>query len=333
MPSADSAQLRALVEAYFQAGEHRHVLAVKAEPCWDGPALIDGSEFPIRVGTAASPLAFRDALRNAPADDNDVLVILTDCAGADLGLDVRARLIKGDVISLDPYAALRALFRAEVLDPALVEDRWLVDDLVTLAPLGGWQRHQPLGGVLDVDHAWRVWQEARLGLAVPPDGMEGILCLAMRPEVLSALRDLPPERLDRLADRWGASATGPSRLVVHLLAAGHGLTVLAVAIAAGVLWAPSTDPEVAPKQAVARARLEHLLGRDVLDHRSATELADAGWRVLPPEEAPAVLDGAQHLLTQAGAADLAVLSNVLPAGFELRLVRLGKALRARGAIR
>ena len=328
MPNADSAQLRALVEAYFQAGEHRHVLAVKAEPFWDGPALIDGSEFPIRVDTAASPLAFRDALRNAPVADNGVLVVLTNCVGADLGLDVRARLIKGDVISLDPYAALRGLFRAEVLDPALVEDRWLVDDLVALAPLGGWQRHQPLGGVLDVDHAWRIWQEARLGLAVSPDGLEGILRLAMRPEVLSALRNLPPERLDRLADRWGASATGPSRLVVHLLAAGHGSTVLAVAIAAGVLWAPSTDPEVAAKQAVARARLEYLLGRDVLDPRSAAELADAAWRVIPPEEASAVLDGSEHLLAQAGAADLAVLSNVLPAGFDLRLARLGRALGA-----
>src|SRR6266508_693461 len=142
MPRADAAQIRALV-----AADNR-----------------------MRVVACASPLAVREALLDQEQHAGELLVLLTPCSGGDLGLDVRARLVKGEVLAIDPFGSVLALFRASVLDPQLVAERWLIDDLIALAPAGGWPDLKPLRGVLDVDLAWRVWQQARLGLSDPPDG-------------------------------------------------------------------------------------------------------------------------------------------------------------------
>jgi len=329
MPRADAAQVRALVAANRRPDDRRSALAVHADPEWSGPDVLDGSDAPVRVVTCRSPLAVREALLDHEQHAGELLVLLTLCSGGDLGLDVRARLVKGEVLPLDPFGSVLALFQATVLDPQVVAERWLIDDLIALAPAGGWPDRQPLGGVLDVDLAWRVWQHARLGLSDPPDTVPAVLALGDRPEVGAALGELAAERRARVADRWAAGGAGPIPVLVDLLATGHGGDLLALGLVAQTLWNATDDPVLAHSQTVARARLESLLGRDRLDQYAAAEWGGAAEAALETEDSPAaVLDAADRLLADAGTAELAVLSDSLPRGFEERLAALGRSLAA-----
>jgi PglZ domain len=329
MPRADAAQIRALVAASHRPDDRRSALAVHADPDWSGPDVVDGLDTPLRVIPCRSPLAVREALLNHEERVGELLVLLTPCSGADLGLDVRARLVKGEVLPLDPFGSVLALFRATVLDPQLVTERWLIDDLIAIAPSGGWPDRQPLGGVLDINRAWEVWQHARLGLPDSPDGVDAVLALGGRPKVGAALAELPPERRARVAERWAGGAIGPIPVLVDLLATGHGIELVAFGFVAQVLWARTNDAVLAERQTVARARLEGLLGRDRLDGSAAAAWGDAADAILEGLDNPAaVLDAAERVLANAGAADLAVLSDSLPSGFEARLAALGRNLSA-----
>lgn len=355
MLRADTAELRAVVSANHRSGERRRAMAVAADPVWDGPERIEAAGRPVRVVGCRSPLAIRAALvdhgRRAaqarPGDDGapgELLLILTDCAGTELGLDVRARLVKGDIVPLDPYASVLALFRATVLDPQLVTQRWLVDDLIALAPTDGWPDRQPASGVLDIDLAWRTWHEVRLRVDEPPASLDDVLALGSRPEVAGALTDLPAERRHQLADRWagGQAGAGDTRLVpvlVDLVAAGRGGDLAVLGLVAQVLWAPTDDPVIASSQAVAKARLEGLFGRDRLDDRAAAAWAEAAVTALRDDPgasgasgASTVLDAAERTLAAADCAGLALLSGQLPLGFEQRLATLGRALVARDLV-
>jgi hypothetical protein len=329
MPRADAAQIRALVAANRRPDDRRSVLAVHADPDWSGPDVLDGPDASVRVVPCRSPLVVREALLDHEQRAGELLVLLTLCSGGDLGLDVRARLVKGEVLPLDPFSSVLALFRASVLDPQLVTERWLIDDLIALAPAGGWPDRQPLGGVLDADLAWGAWQHARLGLADPPDGIPRVLALGDRPEVGAALAELAPERRARVAQRWAGSMGGPVPVMVDLLATGHGADLVALGLVAQVLWTTTDDAVLAHRQTVARARLEGLLGRDSLDQRAAAAWGDAAEAALEAHDnPPAVLDAADRVLADAGAAELALLSDSLPRGFEERLAALGRSLAA-----
>jgi len=329
MPRADAAQIRALVAANRRPDDRRSALAVHADPDWSGPDVLDGSDTPMRVVPCRSPLAVREALLDHEQHAGELLVLLTECSGGDLGLDVRARLVKGEVLPLDPFGSILALFRASVLDPQLVTERWLIDDLIAVAPAGGWPDLKPLGGVLDVDLAWRTWQHARLGLPDPPDGIPAVLALGDQPEVGAALTDLSPEQRERVAHHWAGLAPGPIPVLVDLLATGHGAELLALGLAAQALWGTTEDPVLAHRQTVARVRLEGLLGRDRLDQRAAEAWGAAAESALDADDnVAAVLDAADLVLADAGAAELAVLSDSLPRGFEERLAALGWILAA-----
>jgi len=329
MPRADAAQIRALIAANRRPDDRRSALAVHADPDWSGPDVLDGPDASVRVVPCRSPLAVREALLDHEQRAGELLVLLTPCSGGDLGLDVRARLVKGEVLPLDPFSSVLALFRASVLDPQLVTERWLIDDLIALAPAGGWPHRQPLGGVLDADLAWRAWQHARLGLSDPPDGIPTVLALGDRPEVGAALAELDPERRAPVAQRWAGGAEGPVPVMVDLLATGHGADLVALGLVAQALWSTTDDPVLAHRQTAARARLEGLLGRDRLDQRAAAAWGDAAEAALEAHDnAPAVLDAAERVLADAGAAELAVLSDSLPRGFEERLAALGRSLAA-----
>jgi len=328
MARADAAQVRALVAAYRRPDDHRRALALHADAEWSGPDVLDAGGTAVRVVPCASPLTVRAALVDHRADEGELLVLLTQCSGSELGLDVRARLVKGDVLPLDPFGSILALFHATVLDPQLVSERWLIDDLVTLAPSGGWAR-QPLVGVLDADLAWQTWHEARLAVIHEPADLDGILALGQQLPVANAIAQLRPEPRNRLAARW-TQRVGPAvPVMVDVVAAGGGPDLVALGLVAQVLWATTDRPELAGDQTIARVRLESTFGRDRLDHRGAAAWGAAAERALVIHPSPAaVLDAAEEILRASGASQLAVLSDMLPQGFDERLGHLAAALTA-----
>ncbi|HEY8546307.1 MAG TPA: BREX-2 system phosphatase PglZ, partial [Acidimicrobiales bacterium] len=325
MPTADLARVRAMVAAYGATDERPRALALDAEPTWAGPEVIDGDGTAIRVVPCPSPLAVRAALVDHHRDD-EVLVVLTPCRSGELGLDVRARLVKGNVLPLDPFSAVLAVFRARVLDPQLATERWLIDDLVALAPSGGWVDRVPLGGVLDIDHAWRTWHTARLRLDDEPASLVEILRLGADTSLGAAAAELDEDRRRRLGDRWAATLGPAAPVLVDLLADGAGGSLAALGLVAGLLWTPTDDPVLAETQLLGRARLEDWFGRDRLDTRAAGQWAAAATELL--DASPQVLDAADRVLVDKDLTPLAVLSDHLHRGFELRLQALARALDA-----
>jgi hypothetical protein len=322
MPAVDAQQLRALVRTVVKPGDSRRAIAVRSDPVWSGPDVLDGP-VPFRVVPCPSPLAVRAALVDHAAGDEQVLAILTPCADRDLGLDVLARLAKGRVLPVDPFSAVLALFGARVLDPTLTRDeRWMVDELIELAPAGGWPE-PAMGNVLDIDTAWQVWHNARLGRSVPED-LDGVLQLGADPAIAVALGELDDQRRDRVATRW-AGGVAPAGLLLELIAKGNGHDVAALGLVSGVLWSSTDDARLADLQRLGRARMEHLLGRDRLDRRSAEAWLEAARRTGVDVVA---LDRAEQLLADADISELAVLSDDLVLGFDQRLRTLARSVAA-----
>lgn len=325
MPTADPAQVRAMVAAYGAADERPRALVLDAEPTWAGPEVIDGDGTAIRVVPCPSPLAVRAALVDH-REAEQILVVLTPCRSGELGLDVRTRLVKGNVLPLDPFSSVLAVFQARVLDPQLAAERWLIDDLVALAPSGGWADRVPLGGVLDIDHAWRTWYAARLQLEDEPSSLAEILRLGMDTSLGAAVAELGDDRRQHLGTRWAATLGPAAPVLVDLLAAGAGGNLAALGLVAGLLWAPADDSVLAETQLLGRARLERWFGRDRLDARAAAEWAAAATELL--DGSPHVLDAADRVLVDEDLTPLAALSDHLHRGFELRLQALGRAIDA-----
>ena len=328
MPTIDAQQLRAVVGAAHRPGERLVPVAVRADPQWSGPDVLDGTT-PIRVAVCPSPLAVRAALADHSADSGELLAMLTPCDDRDLGPDVLARVAKRRVLSLDPFSAVTALFGATVLDPTLVrDDRWLIDDLIELAPPGGWPAARPVSGVLDADLAWLTWHQERLGDVAIPASVADVIEIAERTAVGETLRSLTEERRHRVATRW-AQGVAPVELLIDLIAYGNTDDLIALGLIADVLYAVTDDPALAQQQTLARVRFEPVLGRDRLDGVAAGRWADAAHQLLDTSAAASThLDRAEQLLAESGAADLAVLSDRLPHGFELRLAAFARALRA-----
>jgi PglZ domain-containing protein len=328
MARADAAQVRAMMSAHVgDAGGHR-ALALHAEPEWSGPSTIESEGRPVRVVACPGPLAVREALLDR--GDGELLVLLTPCTGADLALDVRVHLVKGSVLSLDPYASVLALFDTQVLDPELATLRWMIDDLIELAPAGGW-KHPAGGRVLDLDLAWRTWLRNRLHVEEEPADLGDVLKLEGRTEVRRALDEIGAERITALGERWQVTTGSEvAPLVIELLARQPSLDVVALGLVAGALWCEVRPDRLAPLQVLGRARLEPWFGRDVLQSSGAEAWADAARAMVGDlSRRDEALATATALLDEAGVMELAACSDVLPTGFEFRLRALAEALGAR----
>jgi hypothetical protein len=339
MPTADPARIRAVV-ASQRPDDRRHVLAIRADPNWTGPDVLDGKP-PIRVVAARSPLAAREAVaRHHHTDSPDtghgcdeVLVLLTDCTSGDLGVDLRARLLGGGVQTFDPFASVLALFKAQVLDPVVADERWLIDELIALAPANGWAPIAPLNGVLTADAAWETWQQARLGVTETPSTLRSVLDLAEDPGIRRSLAGLSDETRERVAARWAPAAPAATNVIVDLPAdtngAGEPVSATALGLVVDLLWAATDDPVLAQRQILGRVRLETELGRDRLGPDDAAAWGQASMeRVAHPGDTSDAVADAERLLAKHDALELTVLSDVLPRGFEARLDALGAALAA-----
>lgn len=324
MATIDAQQLRALVGSLRASGDSRTAVAVIAEPIWTGPAVLDGDQR-MRVVPCGSPLAVRAALAEHDPE-SELLAMLTTCSDADLGPDVLARLVKGRVVALDTYNAVASLFDATVLDPMLARhDRWLLDELIALAPPGGWPDAVAVAGVLDGDTAWSIWHRERLGLQSVPSTLTEVLALVADRRVTSELARLSPLQRERIASRW-AGGRAPVGTLIELLAGDDVDDVVSLGLVAPLLWTATDDAALAQQQLLMRGRLEARYGLDGLDERSSVSWSAAAVELIEVSPTGHVWrDGAQQLLAN-GSGVLAVLSDELDSGFELRMEALAARL-------
>lgn len=331
MTVATEAQLRALAGVLLR--DERRVLALRADAEWPGPEVVDTAAGPVRVVPCGSPLAVREALTDhGRAGSGERLVVLTPCGEHDLGLDVVARLVSGRVRSLDPWSAVLGLFGATRIDPLLTRDhRWLVEELVALAPGDGYHAARPLAGVLDLETAWRAYHRVRFGLDTPPTTFADVLRHASTAQVGEAIAALPAERRSQVAARWRQHADDPVEALLVVAAGAGRADLVPLGLVLRLVADDPTDAALVPVAIAARTRLESRIPHGLVDAAGAARWADAAEAVVGdagPLDRAAWLDRAASIVEEIGARDLAARSDVLSSGFDQRRDALGDALLA-----
>ena len=334
MTVATEAQLRAFAGPLLK--DEQRVLAVRTDATWAGPEVITTPAGAVRVAACASPLAVREAMsdheRRVADGAKERLAVLTPCSEHDLGLDVVARLVGGRVRQLDPWSTVQAMFDAKALDPVLVRDhRWLIDDLIALAPGDGYLPFRPLSGLLDLDTAWRAYHLVRFGHAEQPASLEALLAAAGTAAVGTALATLTPERRAIVADRWRHDRHDPVPTILDLAAGDHRNDLVPIGLVLRLVADEPTDAREVAEVVAARVRLEPHIGRDGVTSAGALRWAAAAEAAVDgaaPLDRAAWLDRAEALVDEIGGRRFAHRSRVLTSSFEQRRERLGHALLA-----
>ena len=161
LPEADLAGIRSLLGQLRGKGHSHGVIALAAAPVWSGDHEFELGGQSVRVRTAPSVLAVRDALTDRT--QVDWVVILTDRSAAELPAGILEHLATGRLSNLDPWPALRELFNASRQEFNLLA---LSNDAAraALRDLDGTVAPAP-GGVLTNDHLFAALAKTHFGLA------------------------------------------------------------------------------------------------------------------------------------------------------------------------
>jgi len=313
----DEAGLRGLLGQVGRRRGDSRLLIVTAAARWDGPELLDSEAGPVRVVPARSALAVRAALAE---HRDEFLAVLTPLTHDELGEEVLARAWGQRAHRPSPWDAVKALFKVDQLDPALRDERWMVDLLVAVAPPQGYL--QPAAQLLDRGRAWSTLLRFGLRLAEDPPSTADLLRWAGGPDAVAFARFDAEAR--RRVEEHLAVIAGPGAVpVLRLAAAGRGGEALALGVAVDALW-PDCDP-------AARILLqERYLDRQVLDGAAAADWGAAAVELVragAPADDPDLLHRVDLLLAEVdpqGTADSAVVGRA----FSRRLAAVGVALTA-----
>ena len=272
------AQIRAQVESVREDCPDARAIAIGL------PALDESAAAPsaLRIGSQELPivrcrsvLALRERLLDLPAT-GPPLVVLTDLPPAELGDDLRARLARRRLFSIDAWQLVKERFKARHVDPRLVERHaWAARALLDAEPEAGYPPAP--SGFLDAETAWRGLFEGLLGIPRGERDPEALLTWALDDEPVQRLAALAPTVRDGLAAAAGDSAGSASRAI--LACAGRlGHRAVSVGLVARVLF--DTGESGNERAAKARGKLEALLELDDLDAALARAWTDAAERVV-----------------------------------------------------
>lgn len=312
---------------------HGRVVAVQTTGSWAGGADIQVDGHAWRVVPAASQLAVREALvAHEEAGSDDRLIVLTPLDTLELGMDVRARLVKQRVFTLHAWELLNDLFRARAVDPRVARLGWLGDVLLEQAPPSGYPPAP--GGVLDLETAWSHAFAALLGMhGAAPDALT-LLRWSTRDGTAARWAALSAEVRDGLVERISETAGALGATFAAALNAGNGERLVALGLVCDVLWpgaaqTPLVTDAVRDAVSAARVRLEPLMGGHVIAADVAREWAGHAQRVLlelSSEQAAVQRRHAEQILDDVRAGDAVVLSGALAVAVPRRAAVFAKVL-------
>lgn len=322
---------RPLVEQYardlVRKGDGYRVLALRAAPQWDEGDVRGPAGERVLVRACVSPLAVREAM--AEREPEDYLIVLTAQDAHQLGDSISCRLYEGQVLPVEPWTVVPAMFAARRLDPEVRrQGAWLATALTEHAPPQGYPAAP--AGIVTLDHAMAAL--AGRVLDIPPDRLDGIALLERTADL--AARDrwrAEPAPLREGIEQWAGQRFGAvGRLALRIAGSPGVVDAVTIGLAADVLW-PRAGA-VSPEALQARVRLEPAVGGTGLEPADARALADAArgvvLRMAREQDAgrAALLARAEALLDDLRHPAAARASAVLPAGYEARLEALAAAL-------
>ncbi|MFC4060598.1 BREX-2 system phosphatase PglZ [Planomonospora corallina] len=326
--------VRAIVTGLQEAGHRRGVVGVQARLEWTAEREFTVNDAAVRVEVCPSPLAVREAMLR---HGDGYLVVVTDLDDADLGIGIRAHLLRGRLLTLRPWDMLKQSFQARDIDPLLLDEGWAAGALARWEPPEGWPKAP--GGTLTRDHALGHLASAVLGASRDgerhlsphhPDAL-GLLRWSLDPVAVHRLTSLPADVREGLTG-WLSGATGAAGAwTLRAAEAGHGGDAVPLALVAGLLW-----KDGAQDAAEARGLLRARVGGADLPAEQAQAWSRAAEALAGQLDRPdSLLERAEALLREFNAEALLADSTLLPGSYELRLRAFATALRrclpARGA--
>lgn len=329
----NASTVRALVEQALKEDGATRLIGVAATPWWEGPETIDAHDgVVVEVRPCVSVLAVREVLTEVLGDPQRRALILTEVEDGALGTEVLARLWRHRLYSPNQWEALKGLFRATDMDPALADVRWLVDLLVDVAPAGGFA--PPKSGLLDLDTAWQTYIRYGLNIDSGRPRLADLLLWGEKDESRALLSQLVQEHIGDVADRLGGAHTDAVRHVLRLVGEGRGADLVPLGLVCDVLWGQRAGE--GEGLTTARVRFEGTLGERGLSREDAGAWGEAAVSLVRRAHGlsgdedtgrPRWANRAEAILeSDLDALALAVNSDVLPRGFEQRLEAAGTAL-------
>ncbi|MGV9671694.1 BREX-2 system phosphatase PglZ [Gordonia sp. NPDC003504] len=320
-----AARLAQAVDKRYRSG----VLGLRASASWrDGTFNHDG--VPVTVAACPSTLAVWEAIESRKA--GQWLVILTPLDEKDLGDGVLAHLIDNRLLTPDPWAALRSMFSANTIEPALyrvADDRALAVGLLAAIPTTA-VTPAP-GGVLTRAHAMSALARGALRVTDDPhveiDGL-AILEWSLRHDVaddMTRLQNVGGPQVMGAVTTWLAECAGRLATVVAALLASERIhDLVPLGLVAGLVAAGGADTQRAQGLFLGRFGVTGLDATDLTAWAQDTSGLAVGQ--LDVARRHQVLQAAAAHVDALGISDLARTSELLPHGLTARFDALADAM-------
>jgi hypothetical protein len=325
-------QIRAHVQRLRKNAKSNPNLAVgiRSPAKWSGgdAFAVDGHSYD--VVWCVGPLEARSRLAEYDVGPRG-LVLVTPLDEHQLGADVLARLMRSRLETVRAWDMLLEQFQARQLDPQVATHGWIAEALLSLLPDGGFEAVP--AGVLDASTVWKVLLTRKLGIERAPVDLEALVDWTRDNNALHRYAELDDGFRVGLREHLTAACGAAAGAVLNCVDAGYGADAVSLGLICRILFHQSAGNESSfPAGAV---RLEKYTLDHPLDPQAGRQWAAAAEAVVRNIQstegvnaARAVLARSDQLVSELKASEVVHLSDVLPEGFERRLVRYGSALTA-----
>jgi hypothetical protein len=285
-----------------------------------------GDHVRVAVRTCPTVLAVLEAI-NDTREPGTYLVVLTPCEQHEVGQSVLARAIEPEVRPINRWDLVRDEFGVTSVDPRLLRSdrRWVSEALLDAHPSTGWPRLA--GSVLTESVALNHLAGVRLGL--DHDGIDAATLLEWSMDVAASARYAQLRETERRnLTEWLTGTVGSAAVVILKMAArGRVSEAIPFGLAAAALY--GTESAV-----IARGRAEErYFGGDCPPEAALREFGVAAESLVArwtdnghADQAAAMCERAERILTELGGMDAAAESTVLDAGLNARLTTFGDAI-------
>ncbi len=331
MTAPTFSQIKAQVAAIRQKDADADVIGIRTQGRWTGDRLKqDGSEIYL-IEQCDSPLTMRLALResshvcvDSPQEHLTIKVLLTNLDEPDLGDDILLRLAGRKLHYIKSWQIVKTLFRANSVDPRLIQATWIADFLMDRVPSGGYPAVS--GGFLDAETVWFVLLSQGIGLMDHPPDLVAILKWSTSADNVEKLKSAP-DIFCKSAIDWLISIAGSAtKAVLNCALCSDRPDALPVGLALEVLFHSDVDRRL--DKAIGKLEERYLGGVAIEPHAISRWNQDAVDCLQQFDSAQKLqlLQRADQILQEVGAEAFAYLSNTSPTGFEQRLTTLGRSL-------
>lgn len=320
-------QIKAQVAAIRQKVPDARVIGIHALGRWTGERIKQDGDEAYFIQQCDSPLAMRLALRE-PVESEATRVLITNLHNDELSDDIRLRLSKRRLFSIDSWQIVRSLFQARTVDPRLTRPgwNWIADALLELFPAGGYPPAR--GGFLDAETVWPLLLGRVISLSVENPDLAALLKWSIDADAVERFRRASSSFRDGAVE-WLTERAGPAaRMVLRCVERSERPDALALGLAAGVVFHPASAGRL--EKAIGRFEERFLGGENhdpgTMGRWAATATEVVRLQLTDPKLRQQQVQRADEILAELQAEAFAYLSDTSPLGFDERLGQFGQRL-------